>query len=485
MTITISKSMFINGLQCPKLLWFKYNDRDAFPPISSATQAKFDTGHYVGNLAKGLYPDGVEVPWTHDLSKTCSDTQELLTQRRPIFEASFGVNGCYCRVDILVPSGDEAWDLYEVKSSASVKDINIADVAFQARLAELAGVRLDRLFLVHLDKSYVRQGEIDLQGLFHAENVTDEARAYQSDVCDMVDEMCSVIGGPCPSMGIGIHCHEPYDCDLFSRCSDHLPEYSVLHLYWAKKKAYRFIDRGILSIVDIEPVELNTKQQIQQRAISKGLPHIESEPILDWLSCLEYPLHCFDFETMLPAVPLFNGTVPYQQIPFQFSLHIVDSVGAAPRHFEFLEEEPVDPRPSLLEALKVIGSKGTILAYNMSFERMILRQLAEAFPAYGEYLSELDCRFQDLMTPFMEFWYHSPKQQGKYSLKNVLPVLTDVTYEGMEISEGGEAMCEYPRVVFGNVEDGEKEHVMTGLRAYCKQDTQALVDVLNALRAIL
>jgi len=484
MTITISKSKYLNGLQCSKLLWYQFNDRDALPPPNPATQAIFDTGHYVGDLAKGLYPDGIEVPWNRDLSKTCSDTLELLTQSRPIFEASFEADGCYCRVDILVPAGDDVWDLYEVKSSTRVKDVNLADVAFQARLLELSGVKLGRLFLVHIDSSYVRQGDIDPQGLFHSEDVTEQARAHQPSISDRVDAMRGIIDGPCPDIGIGEHCSNPYDCDLWDQCSACLPQDPVLHLYRAKKKAFGLIDRGITSIVDVPVDELNSKQLIQQKAISAGQPHIEPEPIGKWLDGLEYPLHCFDFETMMPAVPLFDGTRPYQQISFQFSLHIIDSEGAEPRHIEFLAEDPTDPRPALLDALKAIGPTGTILAYNMSFELMILRQLGGAFPAYNQFLSDLIGRFEDLLTPFREFWYYSPGQKGSCSLKYVLPAMTDVSYEGMEISDGGQAMREFQRVVFGEVEEGEKTRVLEGLRTYCTQDTQALLDVLDALKSL-
>jgi hypothetical protein len=485
MTTTISKSKYLNGLQCPKLLWHHFNDRNAFPPISPAKQAIFDTGHYVGDLAKELYPDGIEVPWSWDLAKTCSDTIDLLEKRKPIFEASFLIDGCYCRVDVLVPVDGDSWDLNEVKSSTSVKDVNIADVAFQARLAELSGVKLDRLFLMHIDKSYVRDGEIESNGLFHAEDVTTRARDHQPGVSAQVKKMRNVITDSCPDIGIGNHCSSPYECDLWEACSAFLPKDSVLEIYWFKKKAFRFIDRGITSIVDVPTAELGTKQQIQQRAVSTGQPHIEPEPIRKWLCGLEYPLYCFDFETMMPAVPLIDGTKPYRQIPFQFSLHIVKNEGAEAEHVEFLAESPSDPRPSLIEALRAIGPTGTILAYNMSFEQMILRQLADDFPEHKAFLMGLEGRFQDLIIPFREFWYYSPDQKGSCSLKYVLPAMTGISYEGMEIADGSQAMHEFKRVVFEKVEQKEKARVLEGLRVYCKQDTQALLDILNGLRAMV
>ena len=483
MKTVISKSKYLAGLQCPKLLWHHYNARDAFPPIDAAKQAIFDIGHQVGDLAKGLYPGGEEVPWNRVLAKTIAETQKLLLHRKPIYEASFEVDGCYCRADIMVPNEDGSWDLYEVKSATKVKYINIADAAFQTHVIERSGVTLDRLFLVHIDNSYVRQGGIDPEGLFHAEDVTFQARALQPEVESRVASMHGIIAGDCPNTPIGEHCSDPYDCDLWDQCSAFLPKFDVGQLYRARKsKVFELIAKGITDLGEVPPSELSPGQLVQQQVVQSGQTHVERESIRAWLDGLDYPLHCFDFETMNPAVPLFDGTRPYQQIPFQFSLHILEQEGTVPHHIEFLAESPGDPRPALLEALSAIGSRGTILAYNMGFERRILRELAEAFPVHGAFLSDLDGRFQDLITPFNSFWYYNADQRGSCSLKYVLPVLTGTTYEGMEISEGGQAMREYTRVVYGDVATEEKVRVLHALRKYCQQDTEALIRILDALR---
>ena len=486
MKATISKSKYLADLQCPKLLWHHYNARDAFPPIDTAKQAIFDIGHRVGDLAKDLYPDGAEVSWNRNLDRTITETQKLFLQGKPIYEASFEVDGCYCRADIMVPREGDAWDLYEVKSATKVKDINIADVAFQAHVIGRSGITLDRLFLVHIDNSYVRQGDIDPEGLFHAEDVTSQARALLPEVGSKVAAMHGIIAGDCPSTAIGEHCSDPYDCDLWDRCSQFLPKFDVSQLYRArKKKVFELIAKGITDLGEVPPSELSPGQLVQQQVVQSGQTHIEPGLIRAWIDELEYPLHCFDFETMNPAVPLLNGTRPYQQIPFQFSLHILEKEGAVPHHVEFLAESPGDPRPALLEALKAIGPTGTILAYNMGFERRILRGLADAFPAHHAFLSNLSGRFQDLITPFINFWYYNADQKGSCSLKYVLPVLTGTTYEGMEISEGGQAMREYVRVVYGDVSVKEKASVLHALREYCEQDTNALLDILDALKALI
>jgi len=295
--------------------------------------------------------------------------------------------------------------------------------------------------------------------------------------------MQAVIAGERPGTPIGEHCSDPYVCDLWPACSSFLPKDNVLDLYRVRKRdAFAMIGNGVTRVVDVSPAALNAKQLIQQQAIRTGETRVRAKQVHAWLASLEYPLHCFDFETMMPAVPLFDGTRPYQQIPFQFSLHIVDSPGAKPRHVEFLAENAVDPRPGLIEALGAIGPEGTILAYNMGFEQARLRELAAAFPAHAEFLLGLVDRFQDLIVPFRNFWWHDARQRGSCSLKYVLPAVTGTTYEGMEIAEGGQAAREFQSVVFGNVAPDEKQRVLSALRTYCAQDTRALVDVLAALR---
>ncbi len=487
MPLAISKSKYVTGLQCLKLLWTQYNDREAIPPPDAATQAKFDTGHEVGDLAKDLFPGGIEIAWSDDpkgrMEQTAAETTELLKQRVPLYEASFLIDGCYCRADLLVPAAGDAWDLYEVKSTTSVKDVNLHDVAFQAWAIERCGVRLDRLYLVHLDNTYVRQGQIDVHRLFHAEDVTGRARELMPEVPRNVKSMLAAIAGDQPSTPIGEHCSDPYDCDLWAACSSFLPTANVLGLYRMRKRdAFAMINDGVMSVVDVPSASLNAKQRVQQEAIRTGATHIQAQEIHAWLAGLEYPLHCFDFETMMPAIPLFDGTRPYQQIPFQFSLHIVDGPDAEPRHVEFLAENAADPRPDLVEALNAIGPEGAIMAYNMGFEQARLRELAADFPAHAEFLLGLVGRFQDLIVPFRNFWWHDARQLGSCSLKYVLPALTGTTYEGMEIAEGGQAAREFMRVVFGNADAAEKARVLAALRTYCAQDTLALVQVLRTLK---
>jgi len=293
MAKTISKSKYLAGLQCAKLLWTHYNDRDAIPEPDAAKQAIFDTGHEVGDLAKQLYPGGVEVPWSRDLGETVAATRALLPRRIPIFEASFATGGGYCRADILVPVGTDQWDLYEVKSSTKVKDVNVADVAFQTDMIEKSGLKLDRLYLVHIDNTYVRNGEIDPHGLFHAEDVTDRARTLQPEVAGKLASMHAIIDDGRPDTPIGEHCFHPYACDLWPRCASFLPDHHVLELNRIrKKKAFTWIDRGLTAITDVPGGDLGAHQLIQQAAVHSGSAEVSRDEIRSWLDGLTQRRSC-------------------------------------------------------------------------------------------------------------------------------------------------------------------------------------------------
>lgn len=508
----ISKSKFLSGLQCPLLLWTQYNDRDAIPDVAPATQYVFDMGHTVGDLAKMLYPDGIEVgadgaataPRTGgpaataatagarpDLEATATATRDLLRHRRPLFEASFLGNEPagrrYVRADILAPStGDPgAWDLVEVKSSTRVKDINLWDIAFQAGAIESTGVRLARLGLMHIDTSYVRRGPVEPARLFALEDVTDRARALMGEVPALFARFAATIGGARPNVPIGPHCRDPFSCPLLPVCWGGLPEDHVTTMVRAGRLAFAWMERGWDRIGQVPDTELSDLQLAQKGAVVADAPRLVKAAVRDLLAGLEYPLWNLDFESLNPAVPLFDGTRPFEQVPFQFSLHVQEAPGAEPRHVEFLSTTGDDPRPALLEALRAIGPRGTVLAFNAAFESQVLAQLGRAYPAHGAMCADLGARLRDLADPFRTFDVYHPAQRGSYSLKAVLPAWTGRGYEGLAIADGQAAGRGWHRAVYAtDLAPGEREAILADLRAYCGRDTGAMVELLEVLRGL-
>jgi hypothetical protein len=309
----ISKSKFLWGLQCHKLLWFAYNAKDLIPGPNAATQAIFEHGHEVGALAKQVFPDGVEVgDGVLDLDETIRLTQQAIKLRKPLFEAAFSAEGGYCRVDILRPAPNDAWDLIEVKSTTSLKDVHLEDLAFQTWVLASAGLQIRACYLCHINPDFVRRGEIDPKKFFALEDVTNQAAHLGQLVEDKLDDMFKAIRQrQHPDIKIGPHCDDPYTCALHDLCWKFLPEHNVLNLYRGTKKGFDLLDDGVTLLKEIpDNIKLTANQAIQKATAVSGQPHVNKTAISKFLGGLEYPLHYLDFETLGTAIPLFDGVRP-------------------------------------------------------------------------------------------------------------------------------------------------------------------------------
>ncbi|MDP2646536.1 MAG: DUF2779 domain-containing protein [Desulfobacterales bacterium] len=486
---TLSKTRYLAGQQCAKLLWMHYHQKEAFPPIDAATQAIFDQGHAVGELAQTLFPGGVAIRPGTDFEAIIRETKALLPKRVPLFEAGFSCKNTYARADILNPCEDDQWDLIEVKSGTNVKDEHIADLAFQKYCYEGAGLKIRNTHLMHINNGYVKKGAIDPRELFHQEDVTGLVNQACPGVEEEIERLLKTLReNECPEVAIGMHCEKPYECALKPICFAHLPEHNVLTFdHMRKETAFGLIDAGILDIKDVPPeTALSGHQAIQKEAYCSGKVCVNTEAIEAFLQALELPLYFLDFETVGPAIPVYDNSRPYQQVPFQYSLHILTSWDAEPEHHAFLAEGTQDPRPALLEGLKrLLGTSGTILAYNMSFELCRLRESVEVWSGFTDWFkNNIEPRFKDLIVPFRKFDYYDPGQKGKTSIKKVYPAMTGESYEGLGIGDGGTASREYARVTFGtDITAEDRECVRNDLLKYCALDTMAMIRVLERLRA--
>jgi len=482
----ISKSKFLCGLQCHKFLWHACNAKDLVPQPDEATQAIFGQGHEVGALAKRMFPDGVEVGCgILDLDETIRLTQDAIKLRKPLFEGAFSAGGGYCRVDILRPAPNEAWDIIEVKSTTSLKDVHLDDLAFQSWVLTNAGLKIRDCYLCHINSDFVRRGEIDPKKFFVLKDVTAQVAILSRRVGDKLNGMFNTIRQPNPpDIKIGSHCDAPYTCPLHDQCWSFLPEHNVLDLCRGTKKGFDLLDKGVTLLRDIPAsIELTDNQAIQKAAAISGKPQVNTQAISDFLSRLVYPLHYLDFETFATAIPMFDGVRPYQQIPFQFSLHIVRSSEAKPEHVMFLAEGRNDPRPEFMHKLRAaIGHTGSVVAFNAPFELSRLKECGEVLPDFSARVKGIECRIVDLLDPFKAFDYYHPDQQGSASMKAVLPALTGRSYKNLAIQEGGAASREFLRVTFGAVKDAERQKVRKQLEQYCGQDTEGMIWIADALR---
>jgi hypothetical protein len=487
--LSISKSKYLAGLQCHKLLWFYYNAKDEIPKTDAAKQAIFDQGHEVGALAKKMFPDGIEVgAGITDLPETLRLTPDAVKLRKPLFEAAFCANGCYARVDILNPVKDDAWDIIEVKSSTSVEDVNLADVAFQTRVLTEAGLKIRRCFLCHVNNKFVRHGEIDPEEFFTLEDITPQVVEQTRHVEEQAGEMFKTIRQKqTPEIEIGRHCSKPYICPLHDRCWSFLPEASVFTLYNDRSRKYKLFAQGIHHLKDIPAdVQLTDNQSIQRAALLAGKPHIDRPAIAAFLKQLEYPVSFLDFETIGTAIPLFDDSRPFQQIPFQFSLHILRSENAKPEHHSFLADGTADPRPEFMRQLRdALPKTGSVVTYNASFETGRLKESCELLPEFKPWFRKVTPRIVDLLLPFRGFRYYHSQQHGSASMKAVLPALTGKGHENLAIQEGGTASREFLRVTHGQVTAAERRRVRQHLEEYCGLDTMGMVQILKRLQNLL
>ena len=485
----LTKSKYINAIQCPKLLWIRCNEPEKIPDPSESLQYIFGIGHEVGHLAKQQFPGGIDIQESEFL-KNISQTKEQLDRkdRRPIYEAGIKADRLYARADILVPIKDDLWDIVEVKCSTKVKEINYDDVAFQRFVYERAGLNINRCYLMHINNQYIRQGALDINELFVVEDITEEVCAYLPRVKDSVDGLLKIIDmDKCPSCGISEMCSNPYECPLQDDCWEHVDDGSIFEFHgMRKKKKFEMYDSGIISMADASDSELKPKHIIQKRCGQENEPHIDTDSISSYLDNLVYPLYYMDFETALSPIPRFDGIRAYQQIPFQFSVHVQNSPDGALEHSMFLARYSNDPRKELIDKLKAaLGDTGSIVVYYAPFEKTRLKEFARDFPEYEGWVDSIQPRIIDLRDPFSKFWYYHPSQQGSASIKKVLPAVTGISYDGMEIADGGSAFREYGRVTYSDVAEDDRKRVYDALEKYCALDTEGMVGIVSALAKFL
>ena len=469
--MALSKSLYIRGLQCEKSLWLKKKKPEVLQAPDDGVQAVFDTGTSVGELACELFRGGERIEYTGNFSSQMAKTKELMGRgTKIIYEATFCFDGILVMVDIL-RVGKDGFIINEVKSSTSVKEVYIDDASIQYYVISSLGYKVSAVNIIHIDSNYVRGEKLELDKFFHTEDVTEQVKQKQTDIPQILSKFDEILSKDVePDIDIGPHCSDPYNCDAWEYC-------------W-RKELYK---SGVVKFEDIKELDkFNASQQIQIRSELSGEQIIDKEAIKEFLDTLSYPLYHLDFETFQQAVPEFIGLSPYEQIPFQFSIHKDDGKRNL-EHFEFLAEVGADPRYELaLNLIKFIPQDACVLAYNMSFEKRVIRQLALNYPQISNELMAIHDNIKDLMAPFASKSYYHPKMQGSYSIKYVLPALVpefESAYKDLNlIHHGGEAMQVYEAMAYMPAD--ECEAYKKALLAYCKLDTLAMVKVLEKLREV-
>ena len=489
--MTLSKSQYIRGLQCYKSLWLYKNKPELRDTPDAQSESAFNTGYQVGDLAKELFPNGVEIEFdSSNFNGMIQKTKKLIANgTEVIYEAAFKEDGIFAMADILVKNG-VAWDIYEVKASTNTKEYHINDTSIQW-YALSKTINLNRAYVVHINNKYIRDGELSIQELFTIDDITDIVLEKQSEIEPQLLEMEEMLKNDMPEIDIGKHCNDPYGCDFSSYCWQHIPKKnSVFDISYAMGKQWKLYYQGILSIDDVpDNFHLGKNASLQIQHHKSQEIKIDKPKIKEFLDTIEYPINFFDFETFQNAIPRFDNQKAYAQMPFQYSLHILHEDGRL-EHKEFLGDENSDPRRPLSEQmLQDITPTGSIIAFNQSFEITQIKNLALVCPDISDELLALNKRFIDLAHPFQYKHYYHPKFNGKYSIKVVLPTLfpndDELDYKKLgSVQNGGDAMDTFANLHL--LKDKSKlDDIKKDLLAYCRLDTLAMVRIWEKLYEIV
>jgi Domain of unknown function(DUF2779) len=487
-SMRISKSKFMAGCQCLRRLYWQMHEPELAEQPDSATEAIIEQGRDVGRLARTLFPGGVEVFSEHGLDEAIRATRGLIGNRDvpAIFEGTFEHNGVLVRVDVLHRRKDERWRLIEVKSTTDVKDHHVDDVAIQHRVVSRSGIDLASSCLAHVNREYVYQGgRIDAHHFFKIRNLTRQVERLQPELTVQLRSEFRVLAMPeAPNIPAGRHCSNPFTCEFFDHCNPPIPKDHILRLPRIHASTVaKLVALGVQSIHDIpEDYPLTGRLRRACASVQMGEPWYSPE-IGEELRKLKYPLYFADFETVNPALPRFSGMRPYDQIPFQWSVHVQREPGATPEHFEFLATDRSDPRPAFVSALcDSLSERGSIVVYSQQFESQRLSELASWLPGFSGRIEKIQRRLWDLLPIIRDHVYH-PAFGGSYSLKSVLPALVpQMTYEGMEVADGQAAGLTWESLVRGELDSDERERIRKALLDYCGQDTLGMLKLVETLQ---
>lgn len=492
----LSKSKIIAFRQCPKRLWLEVHRSDLRD--DSASEAVFRIGNEVGDVARAIYDPEAKGELIDinvlGFEEAFSRSETLLKEGLAVVcEAGFRAEGALAFADIMIPEGygeTLKWHMIEVKASASVKDYQRDDVAVQMFVAQAAGVPLGSASLAHINNQFVYEGDGNYEGLFSEVDLTREAMGRQEEVKQWLDGAHVVAAtGQEPEVEVGAQCHDPFPCPFLSYCNRDKPvaQYPLTalpNLSTTKREALEAMN--IYDLRDVPEDWLTEKQRRVQEQTQLGEVWFDAEGAASDLAGLGTPAYFLDFETVMFPVPIWKGTRPYQQLPFQYSLHRVDQNGEV-WHEEFLDLSGEDASETIARSLvKKCGGSGPVFAYSAGFEKRVLWDLAARFPDLAEELENIIERVVDLY-PIAKNRYYHPDQHGSWSLKAVLPsICPDLSYAELEgVADGGMAAEAFQEGIEVGTTEERKSEIERELLKYCHLDTLALVRLWGVFRGEL
>lgn len=485
--MNLSKSSYCRGIQCKKILWLEKNKPEEKEEQNN--DRILEQGNDIHEVARYLFGSHINIEYRENLSQMIEDTINTIDSYKDVVitEASFTYKNNFCSVDIL-KKNNNSYEIYEIKSGTELKDIYINDASYQYYVLTSLGLKVTKVSLVHINSNYIRIGDLDLDQLFIKQDITKEIKDLQENVKNNIKEINEYVEKSEEIKDIGENCFKPYPCPFFKYCTKHLPEKNIFDIpRMQTRQKLKLYQKGIYSYENLlkEDINENTKKIIEYELYNKE-DYIDKLEIKNFLSTLKEPLYFLDFETYQMPIPLYDYVSPYEQIPFQYSLHYIEK---NLKHKEFLAQSGIDPRRKLAEQLvKDIPKDVTTLAYNMGFEKGVIKRLSKLYPDLSEHLMNIHDNIKDLMIPFQKGYYYTKNMHGSYSIKYVLPALfpddPSLNYKNLDlIHNGGEAMSSFQDLIYKTKE--EQKYIRERLLRYCELDTYAMVKIYEKLKEII
>ncbi len=494
MSITLSKSDYLLFLKHPAWVWLKKHDKTKLPPVDDNLQAIFDAGNLFETYAEQLFPGIVRLGFEdHDeyLSLPARTKSELNNGAKIIAQGRFEAEGITCICDILVKVDENTFDLYEIKSSTKAKPEHKLDLAFQMIVLEESGYKVRNISVIHVNNKYIRNGKIDPKQITAVRDITEKVKEKRQATKAGIKKALEVVSSPqipdiSPSLARDTYALAEW-LPIYRNLTDVEP-YSIYDLFYAKVDSLGKLEElEIKKLVDIpDDFPLTDKQRLQVLTTKTNKEIIKKDEIKSFLSKLEFPLYFLDYETLGSTIPYFNGLGPHQQLPFQYSLHTLDSPEGKLRHATYLHRENSNPAQVLSKSLQAnIGKKGSVIVWNEGFERSCNKMLGTLAPEFKSFYEDINERIVDLMIPFSKIWYVHKDFGGSASIKSILPVLVpELSYKELDVQEGKAAQRLWMEAVLYGKHDGKKDKILKDLEEYCKLDTLAMVEIYKQLLSI-
>lgn len=494
--IILSKTNYILYRECSKNAWLKIHKPLIYlkSELSEFEKSIIETGNEVELEARKLFPTGILIEGRDEASQV-QTTEYLYKGEKTLFQAVFGLNSFLAATDILRLNPETGgYSIYEVKATNSVDDkVHIHDLAFQVNVLRMAGLVVEKAIVIHLNSKYIREGELEITKLFEFTDVTLRVEEIMGEVLEEMNFALKYLSadkepvGPCDCLRKGRSKH----CTTFKYSNPQVPDYSVhdiARIGLSKAKLTELVDSNIFHIKDVpRELELSDTQRNQIDSYIFDKVFIKHDEIREEFENLVFPLYFLDYETFPAAIPRFDGFSPYQQIPFQYSLHVVDKPENEPKHFEFLYTKNSDPSFEFVQSMQGhIGKIGSVIVWHKSFECGRNRELAIRIPEAKDFMNDVNARVYDLEDIFKKQYHVHKDYKGSSSIKKILPVLApDLSYKNLQIQEGGSATQNWNKVVSEKMDDFERDTIIQNLKDYCMLDTYAMYMIWRELYKLI